>query len=196
MSSESYKIDEIFPAARAPEEPRQSSVGGTTSTTSTTTDQSSRVEEEEDDHISPARDVSLPSSGLGSAVDGKGQDGGTIKPVRPAASPAPSRHAIPVPKGERRGLFPGLSVVAEVDDPHLYDNSIKWMLTLFVAIAACAAPMGSAIFYRESPWSLLHPHRPPPCFILGILNFILTQVPVTQPLSERSLQNSMSPKLW
>ncbi|KAI0394651.1 major facilitator superfamily transporter [Xylariaceae sp. FL0594] len=73
--------------------------------------------------------------------------GGVVRKIQSTASSARSRHAIPVPLDKRRGLFPWLSLVPEVDRPHNYDNGIKWMLTFFVAAAACAGPMGSAIFY-------------------------------------------------
>jgi len=85
-------------------------------------------------------------------IDGNGDgngDGGVVKRGRSIASSVRSRHAIPVPTDERRGLFSWLSLVSEVEQPHDYDNGVKWMLTLFVAIAAAAGPIGSAIFYRE-----------------------------------------------
>ncbi|KAI3325894.1 major facilitator superfamily transporter [Xylariaceae sp. AK1471] len=119
-SSESYKIEDVFSV------PRHSSDAGTTTTRKSS--------------ISPA----IPPL---SAVDENEKDGGAVQPVRSMTSSMGPRHAIPVPKENRRGLFPWLSLVPEVDKPQHYDNGIKWMLTLFVAIAACAAPMGSAIFY-------------------------------------------------
>ncbi|KAI1812371.1 major facilitator superfamily transporter [Poronia punctata] len=58
-----------------------------------------------------------------------------------------SRHATVIPRDQRRGLFSWLTLVPEADKPQYYDNRIKWMLTIFVAAAAAAAPMGSSIFY-------------------------------------------------
>lgn len=50
-----------------------------------------------------------------------------------------------VPKDQRRGLLARFAVVPEVDQPTLYKRRTKWMITGFVAAAAAAAPMGSAI---------------------------------------------------
>ncbi|KAI8633865.1 major facilitator superfamily transporter [Xylariaceae sp. FL1651] len=132
MSSESYKIEEVFPVARTAEQRRRSSDGS-----ATTTEKRSL-----EDSILPTFDTC--PSGDASEQD---VDGGAVQPVRSVASSVRPSHASPVPKEMRRGLVPWLSLVPEVDKPYYYDNRIKWMLTTFVAIAACAAPMGSAIFY-------------------------------------------------
>jgi multidrug resistance protein len=55
------------------------------------------------------------------------------------------KDAVVVPRGERRGLFARLAVIAEVTEPHDYTNKRKWMITFVVAVAAAAAPMGSSI---------------------------------------------------
>ena len=55
------------------------------------------------------------------------------------------KEAVVVPRGERRGLFARLAVLAEVTEPHDYSNKKKWMITFVVAVAAAAAPMGSSI---------------------------------------------------
>lgn len=55
------------------------------------------------------------------------------------------KDAIVVPRGERRGLFANLAVIAEVTEPHDYTRKKKWMITFVVAVAAAAAPMGSSI---------------------------------------------------
>ncbi|KAI0470632.1 major facilitator superfamily domain-containing protein [Xylariaceae sp. FL0804] len=53
-----------------------------------------------------------------------------------------------VPVAQRRGLLAFLALVPEVEQPqHDYSDRVKWMLTSFVALAAGAGPMGSAIFY-------------------------------------------------
>lgn len=62
----------------------------------------------------------------------------------PAVLPL-QKDAIPVPRGERRGLFANLAVIAEVTEPHDYTRKKKWMITFVVAVAAAAAPMGSSI---------------------------------------------------
>lgn len=54
-----------------------------------------------------------------------------------------------VPRNKRRGLFGKLALIPEVDRPYDYKRSTKWMITFIVALAAAAAPIGSAIFLRE-----------------------------------------------
>ena len=54
-----------------------------------------------------------------------------------------------VPRHKRRGLLGKLALIPEVDRPYDYKRSTKWLITLLVALAAAAAPMGSAIFLRE-----------------------------------------------
>ncbi|QIX00018.1 hypothetical protein AMS68_005535 [Peltaster fructicola] len=55
------------------------------------------------------------------------------------------RDAVIVPREERRGLFARFAVIAEVTEPHDYTRKKKWTITFIVAVAAAAAPMGSAI---------------------------------------------------
>ncbi|OQN96716.1 hypothetical protein B0A48_17140 [Cryoendolithus antarcticus] len=55
------------------------------------------------------------------------------------------RDAVIVPRGERRGLFARLAVIAEVTEPYDYTRRKKWTVTFIVAVAAAAAPMGSSI---------------------------------------------------
>lgn len=61
--------------------------------------------------------------------------------------PAP----VKIPRGQRRGLFGRFSLVAEVEEPKHYPRKTKWFITFIVAFAAIAAPMGSAIIFREQP---------------------------------------------
>jgi hypothetical protein len=56
---------------------------------------------------------------------------------------------VKVPRGERRGLFARFCLVAEVVEPWDYKGSTKWWITFVVAIAAAAAPVGTAIILRE-----------------------------------------------
>ncbi|KAI0164405.1 MFS general substrate transporter [Hypoxylon sp. FL1284] len=67
------------------------------------------------------------------------------------ASSTRSRPLTIVPRKKRRGLLAQLTLVPEVDRPYDYPNKVKWTITVFVAMAACAAPMGSAIFYPALP---------------------------------------------
>ncbi|TGJ85164.1 hypothetical protein E0Z10_g3590 [Xylaria hypoxylon] len=135
MSNESEKTEDLFPAARLPEQRRRSSSVGTTAT----------EKESVDDPISP--ELASPPLAHGGAPGEKDGDGGPLDPVWSATSSMRPRIATPVPKETRRGLLPWLSLIPEVDKPRHYSNGIKWVLTLFVAIAASAAPMGSAIIY-------------------------------------------------
>ncbi|KAL8940123.1 MAG: hypothetical protein Q9211_002429 [Gyalolechia sp. 1 TL-2023] len=61
-----------------------------------------------------------------------------------------STHPAPVkiPKSRRRGLLGRFTLVAEIEDPQDYARSTKWYITFVVALAAMAAPMGSAIILR------------------------------------------------
>jgi hypothetical protein len=61
---------------------------------------------------------------------------------------APRRPPIKVPSSQRRGLFAQFALVAEVENPYDYSNTSKWFITFTVAVAAVAAPLGSAIFFR------------------------------------------------
>ncbi len=54
-----------------------------------------------------------------------------------------------VPRHKRRGLLGRLALIPEVDRPYDYKTSTKWLITLIVALAAAAAPIGSAIFLRK-----------------------------------------------
>lgn len=50
-----------------------------------------------------------------------------------------------VDKSERRGLCASFAVIPEVTNPYHYSNKTKWIITAIVAVAAAAAPVGSAI---------------------------------------------------
>ncbi|KAL9597588.1 MAG: hypothetical protein Q9219_005027 [cf. Caloplaca sp. 3 TL-2023] len=52
---------------------------------------------------------------------------------------------VKIPKSGRRGLLGRFTLLAEVDEPKDYLRSTKWFITFVVALAAVAAPMGSAI---------------------------------------------------
>lgn len=55
-----------------------------------------------------------------------------------------------VHRSERRGLLANLLVIPEVDDPYLYSNKKKWLITFVVSMGGMAAPGASNIFYRMS----------------------------------------------
>lgn len=50
-----------------------------------------------------------------------------------------------VPRGKKRGLFARFAAIPEVTEPYHYSNKTKWLITFIVALAAAAAPVGSAI---------------------------------------------------
>jgi hypothetical protein len=58
--------------------------------------------------------------------------------------------AVKVARLKRRGLLGQLALVAEVENPKTYPRRMKWFITFIVALAGSTAPLGSAIFFRES----------------------------------------------
>ena len=60
-----------------------------------------------------------------------------------------------IPRSKRRGLLARFTIIPEVERPYDYTRGTKWLITLQVALAAAAAPMGSAILLRKS-----HPTLP------------------------------------
>lgn len=50
-----------------------------------------------------------------------------------------------VEKSRRRGLCARFALIPEVTNPYHYSNKTKWLITAIVAVAAAAAPVGSAI---------------------------------------------------
>ena len=71
--------------------------------------------------------------------------------ITKSQSPSSLRSPIPVPPSERRGLLAKFALLAEVKNPYELENKKKWLITLIVALAACAGPMGSSIYYRQFP---------------------------------------------
>ncbi|PNP51201.1 hypothetical protein THARTR1_08105 [Trichoderma harzianum] len=58
-----------------------------------------------------------------------------------------SKASKPVPRQERRGLFSHFTLVAELENSSDYSNSIKWLMTAIVALAATTSSAGSSISY-------------------------------------------------
>ncbi|ETS79674.1 hypothetical protein PFICI_09527 [Pestalotiopsis fici W106-1] len=96
----------------------------------------------------PVREVAT-----GSSDDDDNDNVGAVEAQRVSsrASSTRSRALSVVPRARRRGLFARLAVLPEVHRPYDYSNKTKWTITFIVAIAAAAAPMGSAIFYPALP---------------------------------------------
>ncbi|KAI9881485.1 MAG: hypothetical protein M1830_000048 [Pleopsidium flavum] len=69
----------------------------------------------------------------------------TLPPLTNVDSIAPQ--PVKVPRSDRRGLFGRFTILAEVEEPKHYGRRTKWFVTFIVALAAAAAPMGSAIFF-------------------------------------------------
>ncbi|KAH7055756.1 major facilitator superfamily domain-containing protein [Macrophomina phaseolina] len=96
----------------------------------------------------PAED--RPKSGSSSASSDVGiespNDAGppALQPTATQSS-AISRAPTIIPRKERRGLLAHLCLIPEVSNPYEYSRRIKWTITFFVALAAMAAPTGSAI---------------------------------------------------
>ncbi|KAI9670495.1 MAG: hypothetical protein M1817_004362 [Caeruleum heppii] len=67
------------------------------------------------------------------------------------ASSVLSRTTSIIPRSKRRGLFGQLTVLPEIAEPHAYTRRIKWFITFVIAMAATAAPMGSAILFPALP---------------------------------------------
>ncbi|KAF2119801.1 major facilitator superfamily domain-containing protein [Lophiotrema nucula] len=53
--------------------------------------------------------------------------------------------AVIVNRKDRRGLFASLTLIPEVSNPYHYARRTKWILTMTIAFAGMAGPMGSAI---------------------------------------------------
>lgn len=76
-----------------------------------------------------------------------------IQPTQRSKSRTSSVRSRPqsiVPRNKRRGLLGKLALLPEVDRPYDYKRSTKWLITLIIALAAAAGPMGSSIFLRNS----------------------------------------------
>ncbi|KAH0525543.1 hypothetical protein TsFJ059_007894 [Trichoderma semiorbis] len=105
----------------------------------------------EDDH-EPHHDALVPTVSLATATqptgDTAGQEAGRS---RSRASTTRSKTLNVIPRSQHRGLLGRFAVVPEVDRPYDYKNSTKWGITLTIAVATAAAPLGSSIFYPALP---------------------------------------------
>ncbi|XWW92096.1 hypothetical protein V2A60_000018 [Cordyceps javanica] len=72
---------------------------------------------------------------------------GGMSRVQSRSSSTCARHAVIVPRGERRGLLSRFTIVPEVVNPYDYKRGTKWGITATIAVATAAAPLGSSIFY-------------------------------------------------
>ncbi|KAK8031475.1 MFS multidrug resistance [Apiospora arundinis] len=108
-----------------------------------------------DKSVQVAPELPPPTGDAGSTLgqDGGGEDGeAAVSRARSrGGSSTRSRALSVVPRTRRRGLFAQLALVPEVNRPYDYSIRVKWTITIFVAIAAAAAPLGSAIFFPALP---------------------------------------------
>ncbi|KAI1140316.1 MFS general substrate transporter [Hypoxylon sp. FL0543] len=93
--------------------------------------------------------------------------------TRSQASSVRSRPLSIVPRLKRRGFLAQLTLVPEVERPYEYPNKVKWTITAFIALAACAAPMGSAIFYPALPEMAKDLHASPTVVNLTVALYML-----------------------
>lgn len=75
----------------------------------------------------------------------------TSRDVEAVETQVEDSEPVKVPRSQRRGLFGRFTILAEVKEPKHYPQRIKWYITFVVALAAVAAPMGSAIIFRMTP---------------------------------------------
>lgn len=108
-----------------------------------------------DDELKKDEDEGSTHSQTSSTIEPAPAEQGPPSRSKSRSSSVRSHQLVVIPLSKRRGLLARLAlIVPEVERPYDYKNSTKWFLTMIVALAAAAAPMGSAIFLREiSPLS-------------------------------------------
>ncbi|KAF6218445.1 hypothetical protein HO133_005794 [Letharia lupina] len=110
------------------------------------------------DHESPKEHVgpdleekiengSSPDGSLHKTEHGAEVSGTKEKDVEMVETEIQDPEPVKVPRSQRRGLFGRFSILAEVEEPKHYPRRTKWYITFVVALAAVAAPMGSAIIF-------------------------------------------------
>jgi len=78
------------------------------------------------------------------------------QPSKSRSSSVRSRPLSIIPRSKRRGILARLAWIPEVERPYDYKRGTKWLITLVVALAAAAAPMGSSILLRKCCAFLIH----------------------------------------
>lgn len=123
---------------------------------STMDDQTATIGAQEIDHEAPKEEISSnleeKISDVASADSPKhsidrhsGSEKHDVEIAQEETIPPP----IKVPRSKRRGLFGRFSILAEVEQPKHYPRKTKWFITFNIALAALAAPLGSAIIFRK-----------------------------------------------
>ncbi|KUJ11958.1 MFS multidrug transporter-like protein [Mollisia scopiformis] len=85
-----------------------------------------------------------------------------------------SPEPVVVPRSKRRGLLARFTLIPEVEEPYDYKRSTKWFITFQVAIAAAAAPMGSAILLPALPQLASDLHSTPTITNLSVALYMLS----------------------
>ncbi|KAL7821230.1 MFS general substrate transporter [Trichoderma aethiopicum] len=106
---------------------------------------------EEDDDSEPHHDALVPTVSITTAAQPADEPNAEAGRSRSRASTTRSRTLTIVPRSQRRGVLARLALVPEVERPYEYKNSTKWGITLTIALATAAAPLGSSIFYPALP---------------------------------------------
>ncbi|KAI0595868.1 major facilitator superfamily transporter multidrug resistance [Biscogniauxia sp. FL1348] len=152
MASEPHKADETSYGITASRRGRRSSDGDTTDRSLGETAEKQFVEAAPEYPPPPVSDAPPSDEDAeGPEAGGGGPTAASERRPQSLASSTRSRPLVVVPREKRRGLFAELALLPEVERPFDYDHKVKWTLTIFIAVAACAAPMGSAIFYPALP---------------------------------------------
>ncbi|CZT45247.1 related to dityrosine transporter [Rhynchosporium secalis] len=97
-----------------------------------------------------------------------------LEKTKSKVSSVRSRAVTIVPRAKRRGLLARFAVIPEVERPYEYKNSTKWFITFQVAIAAAAAPMGSAILLPALPELAIDLNTTPTITNLSVALYMLS----------------------
>ena len=118
--------------------------------------ETAKIEAQELDHEAPkecvpaddsASDASTPTvEHTDRTIDEKARDEEAVRDHSDA-----TQLPIKVPRSQRRGLFGRFTLLAEITEPKHYPRRTKWWITFVIALAAVAAPLGSAIIFRMFP---------------------------------------------
>lgn len=105
------------------------------------------------DELSPPSEGTVEKrDGLASSSGPSVHSDGPLEAQEPTALTRPasmtSRTVSVIQRSKRRGLLGSWTVVPEIVEAKDYSRRVKWFITFVIAMAAVAAPMGSAIFFR------------------------------------------------
>lgn len=117
-----------------------------------------KIGAQEIDHESPKKEVGSdleekiedacsPDGSHHSSEHAERESGTKQRDVEAVETEVEDPKPVKVPRSLRGGLFGRFTIVAEVEEPKHYSRRTKWYITFVVALAAVAAPMGSAIIF-------------------------------------------------